>query len=249
MAESELVLERLFAAGASIVVRSLLITPARAERIEPFLQAQVSSQPEHEHVEVFVAPQAVIDAVVGYPLHRGVIAVAERPAPRTPNSVFALARTLVVLEQVMDPDNVGSVFRHAAGFGADAVVLHGPCGDPLYRKTIRTSMGWTLHVPYANTALGEQSISAVLREAGFTTLALTPAGDANDLADVVSALTPTDRVALLLGAEGPGLTPQAIADANHRVRIPLRAGVDSLNVATAGAIALYALTSAHPARI
>ena len=175
------------------------------------------------------------------------IAVADRPAERSVADVLTTARTVVVLEEVMDPDNVGSVFRHAAGFGVDAVLLSGPTGDPLYRKTIRTSMGWTLQIPYARIGTGA-ALQQLLSHAGFVTLALTPSRSADLLSTVLRTHTSSDKIAFLLGAEGPGLKASTLAVADRRVRIPLADGVDSLNVATAAAVALYALVDAQTDR-
>lgn len=244
VAESELVLERMFA--SAIAVRSLLIAPARAHRLRDVLETYVDRQASA--VEVFVADRKIIDEVIGYPLHRGVIVLAERPTPLSSTDVLASARTVVLLENVLDPDNVGTMFRHAAGFGVDAVLLHGSTGDPLYRKTLRTSMGWTLSIPYARTVSGSTP-SELLAEAGFVTLALTPTRAADNLPDVLRAIGADQKLALLFGAEGPGLTDETLHDADYRVRIPLADGVDSLNVSTAGAIALYALSVAHPTRL
>lgn len=247
VAESELVLDRLFASGA--VVHSILVTDARRDRVTESY-ALHSRHGQERSINVFVATHAVIDAVVGYPLHRGVIAVAERPLIPAAASVLAGAQTVVVMEEVTDPDNVGAVFRHSAGFGVDAVLLCGTTGDPLYRKTLRTSMGWTLEIPYAHIPVTETyDLQQSLHDAGFVTLALTPARDAEVLADVLSALRSSARIALLLGAEGPGLRASTMERADHRVRIPLTDGVDSLNVASAAAVALYALTAAQPARL
>lgn len=245
VAESELVLTRLF--ESKIVVRAVLLTQARAERLGAELAAYLRPQ-DGDGTTVFVASQATIDEVVGYPLNRGVIAVAERPTLPPVRSLLASARTVVVMERVMDPENVGSVFRHAAGFGVDAVLLHGPTGDPLYRKAIRISMGWSLAIPYAKTEAATD-VNALLSDAGFVTLALTPARDAELLTAVVGSLDSSARVAILVGAEGPGLEASTLASAAHRVRIPLAAEVDSLNVATALAIALHSLTTAQPSRL
>ena len=244
VAESEFVLERVFA--SSMVVRSILIAPARADRLHDVLAAYADGQ--STPIEVLVADRQLIDEVIGYPLHRGVIAVAERPEPTAPRDLLQSATTIVVLEGVIDPENVGSIFRHSAGFGADAILLHGPTGDPLYRKTIRTSMGWTLGIPYARTSSGT-SIVDLLTDNGFTSLALTPSRSATVLSVALDAIAPTTKLALLLGAEGPGLTDETLRRADYRVRIPLADGVDSLNVSTAGAIALYALSVAQPDRL
>ena len=246
VAESELVLERLFASG--ITVRAILLTPARADRLASSLTEHCVDHDGVQTVDVFAADQPIIDLVVGYALHRGVISVAERPVARSAAGILETARTIVVLEEVMDPDNVGSVFRHCAGFGVDAIVLCGSTGDPLYRKTIRTSMGWTLQTPYAQVDRTDDLLR-LLRAHGFVTLALTPSPSADTVSSVLNEYQPAAKMAFLLGAEGPGLKPETLEEADHRVRIPLAAGVDSLNVATATAIALYALIHAHPERL
>jgi tRNA G18 (ribose-2'-O)-methylase SpoU len=246
VAESEIVLARLF--ESNVKVLSVLITPARAERLQDLFAGYLLDESE---VQVFVAPQPIINAVVGYPLHRGVIALAKRPPLPSATQLLARARTVVVLDGVMDPENVGSIFRHAAGFGVDAILLHGQTADPLYRKTIRISMGWVLGIPYARTEPGS-TIAQVLAEAPgstFFSLALTPLRTAEPLTAALATLDPNARIALLLGAEGPGLVEQSMREATLRVRIPMAAHVDSLNVSTAAAIALHALTSAHPNRL
>jgi tRNA G18 (ribose-2'-O)-methylase SpoU len=245
VAESELVLDRLI--ESHFVIRAVLLTAARAVRVEPLIERW--SQQHHRSVEVFVGPQAVIDEVVGYPLHRGVVALAERPTTRSLSSVVEGARTVIVLEDVADPENVGSIFRHAAGFGVDAVVLHGHTGDPFYRKTIRTSMGWTLAIPFTTTSTSDGDLTAALHQLGFITLALTPEPSTPTLSDVVATFAADQRVALVLGAEGPGLTDATLLSASCCGRIPMSVGVDSLNVASAAAIALYALTTAQPHRL
>jgi tRNA G18 (ribose-2'-O)-methylase SpoU len=245
VAESELVLDRLI--ESDFVIRAVLVTPARAVRVTPLMERW--AQKHNRPVEMFVGPQAVIDDVVGYPLHRGVIALAERPTARSLASVVEHARTVIVLEDVADPENVGSIFRHAAGFGVDAVVLYGHTGDPFYRKTIRTSMGWTLAIPFATASTSDGDVTARLHRLGFITLALTPDPSTPTLSNVVAALPCDQRVALILGAEGPGLTDATLLAATRRGRIPMSVGVDSLNVASSAAIALFALTTAHPQRL
>ncbi len=245
VAESEIVLERLVESDTRI--RAVLLTPARADRLRD--QLERASADRADAFEVFVASQEVIDEVVGYPLHRGVITLAERPTLPSAASLLAMSQTVVVLEDVADPENVGSIFRHAAAFGVDAVILHGHCGDPLYRKTIRTSMGWTLTIPYTRTSSEEGTIGDLLTNAGFVSLALTPSTTARSLNDLVARLDESVRLALVLGAEGPGLKDATLAATTFRARIPMSEGVDSLNVSTSAAIALFALTSAHPLRL
>lgn len=198
-------------------VRSLLVTPAMRPRLGD------TDAPVH------VAEHEVLAAVAGFDVHRGALAVAIRPAPREPEEVLRDARAVLALERVNDHENAGALFRVARALGADAVLLDEETCDPLYRRAVRVSLGHVLHVPFARGPL-----MASLR--GFTTIALTPSGD-----DLVDDVEPPGRVALLVGAEGPGLRPETIAAADRRVRIAMRPGVDSLNVATAAAIALHRL--------
>ncbi|GAB3870096.1 RNA methyltransferase [Kibdelosporangium lantanae] len=208
-------------------VRSLL----GVERRIADLHAEVDS-----HVPAYVTSAEVMASVVGFHLNRGVLAVADRARPWTLDDLVARSRRLVVLEGVGDHENLGALFRNAAALGVDGVIIGPGCSDPLYRRSVRVSMGHVLAVPFT-TATDWPGTLDVLRDKGFRVLALTPRADAVDLADV-----PADGpVALLLGSEGPGLTDQAIKAADMAVRIPMAGGVDSLNVATAGAVAFYAL--------
>jgi tRNA G18 (ribose-2'-O)-methylase SpoU len=247
VAESELVLDRLL--ESSFTVRSILITPPRAERLSDQIGAAHEIRDlRKEPFEVLVATREIIDAVVGYPLHRGVITVAERKPLAPLSAVLAQARTVVVMEDVADPDNIGAIFRHAAGFGVDAIILTGHTADPLYRRTIRISMGWTLAIPYARVSVEDGPITALLHAAGFTSFALTPSAT-QTLHEATNALDRSARVAFLVGAEGPGLKPETMEACTNKVRIPMAASVDSFNVATSAAIALFALTSAQPSRL
>lgn len=214
-------------------VRSLLLAEERVAE-QAALIAQLARQPEPP--PVYVVTRELLVELVRYRLHQGVIACGARRAPLSPEQVVAGARTLLVLEGLGDHENLGALFRSARALGVDGVLLAPDCADPLYRRSVRVSMGHVLHVPFARC----RDLPAALRElraTGIEVLALTPAPDAEDL-DAVGIPT---RVALVLGAEGPGLTPAAQAAATRRVRIRLASGVDSLNVATAGAIALHAL--------
>ncbi len=245
VAESEIVLDRLL--ESRFRIRSVLLTPARASRLRE--QLSDASGERTEPFKVLVAPQAVIDAVVGYPLHRGVITLAERRPLPSAKELLARSRTVLLLEDVADPENIGSMFRHAAGFGVDAVILHGHCGDPLYRKTIRTSMGWTLTIPYCRIDDADGTIGELLTAADFVSIALTPSADALSLSQVIDGLDDDDRIAIVLGAEGPGLKNETMAATTFRACIPMSDGVDSLNVSTSAAIALFALTSAQAWRL
>jgi tRNA G18 (ribose-2'-O)-methylase SpoU len=177
--------------------------------------------------EVLVVPQDVMNETVGFNMHRGVVACARRGAPRSIDDIARHARTLLMTECVNDPENLGALFRNAAAFGVDGVLLDPTTCDALSRRVIRVSMGHALRVPFARGPLANLE--------GFTTIALTP--DARtDIADVRA-----DRVALLVGNEGDGLTNAALANADVRASIPMAKGVDSLNVATAAAVALALL--------
>lgn len=229
--ESERVLERSLTLG--LTIEALLVTPSRWRRLSGGLNENV--------LAAFVAEPDVVDATVGFPLHRGVVALARRPAPLDVNVLLAASRRVVVLEDVVDPDNVGSVFRHAAAFGADAVLLSEHAGDPLYRKAVRTSMGWVLDVPWVRIAERDDLIGTLHRH-GFVTLAFTPSGD-KDLRALMSSMD--ERLAIVLGAESDGLLDSTMAACRERVRIDIAPHVDSLNVATAAALGMFELFRAR----
>ena len=186
---------------------------------------------------VYRVTAEVMAEVVGFHLNRGVLAAAPRPPELTVARVLDGARTIAVLEGVNDHENLGSIFRNAAGLGVDAVVFGTGCADPLYRRAVRVSMGHALLVPYAWTSAWPADL-AVLRDNGFRLLAMTPDPAAQAVADAMAAAG-SDRVAILVGAEGPGLTETVMRASDVRVRIPMSRGTDSLNVATAAALAFY----------
>ena len=187
---------------------------------------------------VYVAGQSVMDGIVGFNIHRGCLAIGERLAPaRVADLSVSQLRRVLILEGVGNPDNVGGLFRSAAAFGVDAVVLGPACADPLYRKSIRTSMAATLHVPFVDAEEWPQAIGT-LREQGVKVLALTTAAGATPLDELPR---PVGRFALLVGAEGTGLTAAATSAADEPVRISISATVDSLNVTVATSIALHYL--------
>jgi tRNA G18 (ribose-2'-O)-methylase SpoU len=179
----------------------------------------------------------VMAAVVGFHLNRGVLAAACRPVELTVDQVSDGARTVVVLEGVNDHENLGSIFRNAAGLGVEAVVFGSGCADPLYRRAVRVSMGHALLLPYARATAWPGDLAA-LRERGFRLLAMTPDPTAPALSEAMADLR-ADPVAVLVGAEGPGLTETVMRASDRRVRIPMSRGTDSLNVATAAALAFY----------
>lgn len=216
-------------------IDSVLLNAAALAALEPAL-AEVPTVP------VYVGPEGFMAALTGHDFHRGCLALVRRPPPRRALELVASARCCVLLESVANPDNIGGVFRNAAAFGVDAVLLSPTSGDPLYRKAIRTSMGATLRVPFATLGDGAEPWPACLRALrmqGFELCALTPHVSALDIADY---RTDRSRVALLLGAEGDGLSAGAFAFADRRLRIPIDAAVDSLNLAVASGVALHCLT-------
>ncbi|HVF20143.1 MAG TPA: RNA methyltransferase [Mycobacteriales bacterium] len=231
IAEGPLVVRELIASAYD--VRSVLVNAGQRSALADVL--------DELDAPVYVASQRVIDSVAGFHLHRGALACGRRrtePAvdDLLSDDLVAGAGLVAVLERVNDHENLGALYRNARALGVDAVVLCPECCDPLYRRSVRVSMGHVLHVPTARVPSTAEAISA-LRARGFTVVALTPQDDAEPV-DVLRdpALGP---VALLIGAEGPGLRPETIAGADRRVRVPMSDGVDSLNVATAAAIAFH----------
>nr|WP_308282557.1 RNA methyltransferase [Pseudonocardia nigra] len=228
IAEGVVVVRRLL--DSPYPVRSLLGVPRRLDELAPDLAGL--------DVPAYATDAATMAEVVGFHLNRGVLAVADRAAPPDPAELVRDARVVAVLEGVNDHENLGALFRNAAALGVDAVLLGPRCSDPLYRRSVRVSMGHVLRVPFAELPGPWPASLDVLRAAGLRVAALTPAADAAPLA---SSGLAGERVALLLGAEGPGLTDAALAAADVRVRIPMASGVDSLNVATAAAVAFHAV--------
>lgn len=212
-------------------VRSALVATKHVARAQSIVDADVP---------IYAVPESALEQVTGVHFHRGVVGVAERPENLTPAAVLDGAGRVLVLEGVNDYENLGSLFRNASAFGVDAVLLDPTTTDPLYRRATRVSLGHVLRVPFARASPDEwPTILGDLRRDGVAVLALTPASDSTPLASVLDELP--DRVAVLVGAEGPGLSEEAMAAADHRVHIPMTPGTDSVNVATAAAIALAAL--------
>ena len=192
-------------------------------------------------VPFYRANADVMARVVGFHLNRGVLAVARRPQVLDVADALAGARTVAVLEGVNDHENIGSIFRNAAGLGVDAVLFGAGCADPLYRRCVRVSMGHALLVPFAGFADWPGGLD-ILHDNGFQTVSLTPEPSSPALAEALidpATGAPRDKVAFLVGAEGPGLTRAAMRASHIRARIPMSRGTDSLNVATAAAIAFY----------
>lgn len=230
VAEGVVVVRRLLA--SPYPVRSLLGVSRRLAELERDLAPF--------DVPAYETDADVMAEAVGFHLNRGVLAVADRAARPDVATLARAARVLAVCEGVGDHENLGSLFRNAAAFGIDGVLLGPRCSDPLYRRSVRVSMGHVLRVPFATLPGAWPASLDVLRQAGLHIAALTPATGA---LPITAAGLAGQRVALLLGAEGPGLTEEAMAAADVRVRIPMATGVDSLNVATAAAVAFHAVTT------
>lgn len=225
IAEGAVVVRRLIA--SVYPVRALLGVARRFDELEEDLAAETAPY--------YVVSAELMAQVVGFHLNRGVLATAGRVVFPSAAGLLAQVDSVAVLEGVGDNENLGGIFRNAAALGIGAVLLAAGCADPLYRRSVRVSMGTVLAVPFAPLAWLDEGME-LLRCSGFRTVALSPSGE-RTLRD-----TPLPgKTAVLLGAEGPGLTPAALQAADVRVRIPMAAGVDSLNVATAAAIAFAAI--------
>ncbi|KRE62778.1 RNA methyltransferase [Nostocoides sp. Soil756] len=231
VAESEKVIRRALAAGHR--PRSYLM----AQRWLTDL-ADVVADAERDGVPVFMGEHDVIEGLTGFHLHRGALAAMHRPSLPPLEEVLDGARRVLVLEDVVDHTNVGAVFRSAAALGIDAVLVTPRCADPLYRRSVRVSMGTVFQVPWTRIDPWPGGVDA-LRALGFTTAALALEEDSVGLDELAAA--PPERLALVLGTEGDGLSRRTLATVDLTVRIPMLGGVDSLNVAAAGAVAAWAL--------
>lgn len=228
IAESSKVIRRALEAGHQ--PRSVLVQEQWLPDMERLL-AQYD-------IPVYVGPPELLESLTGFNLHRGALAAMHRPQLAEVEDLIEGARRIVVLEDIVDHTNVGAIFRAVAGLGADAVLITPRCADPFYRRSVRVSMGTVLQVPW--TRMPDWPAGAdILKAAGFHIAALALSDDAVDLATFAEN-TP-DRLAILFGTEGDGLSHQALAGADTVVTIPMLHGVDSLNVASASAVALWAL--------
>ena len=228
IAESTKVIERALAAGHR--PRSALLQQKWVEELTPLLA--------DFDIPVFLASPEVLHGITGFVMHRGALASMHRPTLPEPAELLAHARRVVVLEDIVDHTNVGAIFRAVAGLGADAVLVTPRCADPLYRRSVRVSMGAVLQVPWTRLAEWPDA-AAQLHDAGFTIAAL--ALDESAVTLDAFAADPPERIALLLGTEGDGLSAAAIDGSDLVVTIPMARNVDSLNVAAASAVALWAL--------
>ena len=248
--EGRLAVERLLT--SAYPVRSVLVDAHQAE-----VAGQLVAAARDRGAPVYVGTRALLAATVGFSLHRGVVAVAERPAPTDPARLVAevvaaptgRTRLVAVLEGLNDHENIGALFRNAAAFGVAGVLLDPTCADPLYRRSVRVSVGHVLHLPFARLSPWPAGLDQ-LRAAGFLVAALAPrppaGGRGRTLGQLASSLAPGGppaAVAVVLGAEGPGLREATLRAADVVVGIPMAEGVDSLNVAAAGAILMHWMTA------
>ena len=228
LCEGMLLVERLL--DSDLEVQSLLLAKGKLERLR--------SRLDERDVEVLIAPQEVLNATVGFNIHRGVIAAARRRPAVLAADLLARSRRIAVLEGINDHENLGAIFRSAHALGMDGILLDAFSGDPYYRRAVRVSMGATFSLPFARTDESQNLIELVHR-AGFVSIALTPDSRATSIDEFEAA--DLERAALLLGAEGDGLRSETLAAATVRVTVPIAAGVDSLNVGHAAAIAFHRL--------
>jgi tRNA G18 (ribose-2'-O)-methylase SpoU len=233
IAEGEKVIRR--AGDAGYEMRSMLLSAKWVDAMRDVIQQAPAP--------VYVVTPELAERVTGYHVHRGALASMRRKPLPTAAGLLRTARRVAVMESVNDHTNIGAIFRSAAALGMDAVLLSPDCADPLYRRSVKVSMGAVFSVPYARLDTWPQGLDRV-REAGFTLLALTPDAKARALDD--AAPHRMGRVALMLGAEGEGLSRKALVAADEWVRIPMSHGVDSLNVGAAAAVAFYAVATGRP---
>ena len=248
MAESTKVVARAVEAGHA--PRSVLMTERHLEEMRPVIAAAAGTGGcgDGGPVPVLIAPEGLLESITGFHLHRGALAAMNRPVLADVDELLASAcggrgaRRVAVLEDLVDHTNVGAAFRSAAALGVDAVLVTPRCADPLYRRSVRVSMGTVFQVPW--TRISRWPAGDELHDAGFTVAALALSDDSVSLEDFAASPACTaanSRVALVLGTEGDGLSRRTIAVADRVVRIPMAGGVDSLNVAAAAAVAFWAL--------
>jgi len=234
VAEGRLVVRRLIGAQR-FTVHSVMVTEAALVPLRELLDTR-------SELPVYVVPQAVMNGITGFNMHRGCLALGERPRPCRWQDLMSSARRAIALERIGNADNVGSVFRSASAFGVDAVLLERTCIDPLYRKAIRTSMGAALTMPFAEAEPWPGVLRELARE-GWVVMAMTPSPSAMALRPLALAIS-ARPIVIVVGNEGEGLSEAALDACTHRARIPMTNDVDSLNVATAAAIAMYELSGA-----
>lgn len=246
MAEGLVVLEQM--ARSAVPAISVLVTPARFEAARSVIEqlTQLSDPPP----PIYLAEPAVMDAVAGFHIHRGLLAIGKRPTPPSPLQLLERGtRTFVIAENLSNHDNIGQIFRSTAALaGPNSAVLLSPgSADPLYRKSLRVSVGCALSIPHARISPWPEAL-AELAKAGVQIVALALGPTCQPIKTIVQQLDPNRPVALLVGAEGPGLTPEALKHATHTAQIPIWDAVDSLNVGVATSIALALLNNLEPTR-
>ena len=229
IAESSRVLRRALAAGHQ--PRSFFLAEKWVEDLQDIFE-------QYPDVPAYIGSAGLLEEITGFHLHRGAMAAMHRPAPVPLPELLAGAKRVAVLEDIVDHTNVGAIFRSAAALDVDAVLVSPRCGDPLYRRSVRVSMGTVFQVPWARLESWPQDLTR-LKDLGFTVAAMELTDDAVDL-DRLAARNP-ERLALVLGTEGAGMSAETLAAVDLAVKIPMRAGVDSLNVAAASAVAFWEL--------
>ncbi|MEI2279488.1 RNA methyltransferase [Paenarthrobacter ilicis] len=229
IAESSRVLRRALAAGHR--PRSFFLAEKWLEDLDDVFQL-------HPDVPVYIGKASLLEEITGFHLHRGAMAAMQRPAPLALGPLLDAARRVAVLEDIVDHTNVGAIFRSAAALGVDAVLVSPRCGDPLYRRSVRVSMGTVFQVPWARLESWPNDLQ-VLKDHGFRVAAMELTDDALDVDEVAGKRIP--KLALVLGTEGAGMSPETLAAVDLAVKIPMRPGVDSLNVAAASAVAFWEL--------
>jgi tRNA G18 (ribose-2'-O)-methylase SpoU len=228
------------AEGAKVIERALRagFTPLSVLGTSKWLGIMDAQEIVPADIPRYVADEAVLESLTGYQVHRGALALMRRKPTPSVETLTTSARRVVLLEDLKEHTNVGAIIRSAAAFGADAVLVSKACADPLYRRAVKVSMGTVFQVPWTVVEDWDLCLTQ-LAARGFSLVALTPSADAQDLR--AFAASEPDRVAIVLGTEGPGLSRSSLDRCGVKVRIPMSAGVDSLNVAAAAAVALFAL--------
>lgn len=240
MAESTNVIMRAVQVGHR--PRSFLTSPKWLDALSPWVELACGA-PDGGQTPVYLADEDVLEQVTGFHLHRGAMAAMNRPELADPFDLVRDARLIAVIEDIVDHTNVGAIFRSCAALGVDCVLVTPRCADPLYRRSVRVSMGTVFQVPWTRVSPWPGAITS-LREQGWEVAAMALSDDSVSLPDYCAGLDTTSRVALLFGTEGEGLTWRAIDKSSVTVRIPMSGGVDSLNVAAASAVAVYAVAQA-----
>jgi tRNA G18 (ribose-2'-O)-methylase SpoU len=242
IAESAKIIERAVACGHTPV--SILMAYNWLAKMRILLPG--ISDNDFGNIDVFTGSHTILEELTGFHVHRGALAEMIRPAPLSLDSVLNGARRVVVLEDIVDHTNVGAIFRAAAGLGIDAILITPKCADPLYRRSIRVSMGAVFTVPWTRIPQWPASID-LLKGRGFTTVAISPQNigsqESQDLREFAAG--PLDRVALILGTEGEGLSAASLETCDHSVHIPMSNAISSLNVASAAAVVFWALQGSH----